>query len=111
MCRLKNPFYRGYPEPEPERTFRLLRRFQAIGHLPGSPPHFLVLDIEEEPTQAYIVMADNDIIDNANDMAHKIRDYSLFDPNYMKTIIIRPEITVTQFKFEPMMLQILQAIG
>ncbi|KAI5412838.1 hypothetical protein KIW84_057459 [Lathyrus oleraceus] len=75
MRRLLNPVYRG--DPEPERTFRLLRRFQATGHLPGSLPSFLIFDLEEEPAQADIVMADNNIIGIANDRARNIKDYMM----------------------------------
>lgn len=96
-----NPVYRG--DPEPERTFRLLIRFQATGHLPGSPHSFLVLDTKEEPTEAYIVMVDNDIIGIANDKAYNIKDYAVFDPDAMNIRIIRLEIVVSQFEFKPML--------
>ncbi|CAL5199950.1 unnamed protein product [Lathyrus oleraceus] len=56
-------------------------------------------------------MADNDIIGIANDRARNIKDYVMFDSNVMNTRIIRPEIIVAQFIFNPMMFQMLQAIG
>lgn len=36
MRRLLTPVFRG--NPKTERTLRLLRRFRAIGHIPGSLP-------------------------------------------------------------------------
>ncbi|KAI5385172.1 hypothetical protein KIW84_071964 [Lathyrus oleraceus] len=111
-----NPVYRG--DPELEKTLRLLRRFQLTGHFPKSPPPFLTVYIEEQHgfvqeyfEQEEVVMADNDIIGIANDKARNIRDYDVFDPKSMNTGIIRPEITVAQFEFKPMMFQMLQAIG
>lgn len=56
-------------------------------------------------------MTENDIISIANDMERNIRDYDVLDPNAMNTGIIRPEITVAQFKFKPMIFQTLRAIG
>ncbi|KAI5415664.1 hypothetical protein KIW84_040906 [Lathyrus oleraceus] len=56
-------------------------------------------------------MAEPDIIGITNDKARSTRDYAVFDPSAMNTGIIRPEITVVQFKFKPMMFQMLQAIG
>ncbi|KAI5441476.1 hypothetical protein KIW84_010811 [Lathyrus oleraceus] len=55
-------------------------------------------------------MVEPDIICIANDEAHNIRDYAVFDPITMHTGIIRPEITTAQFEFKPMMFQMLQAI-
>lgn len=100
MHKLLNPVYRD--DPEPKRTFKLLRRFQATRHLPRSPPLFLVVDIEVEPVKVEGFMKDNKIIGIANDMVCNIRDY-VFDPNAMNTNIIRPAITVTQIEFKPMM--------
>ncbi|KAI5413879.1 hypothetical protein KIW84_058135 [Lathyrus oleraceus] len=84
----------------------------------GSLPPFLVVDIEEHQgfvqedlEQEKVVMADNDIIGIANDRARNIKDYVMFDSNVMNTRIIRPEIIVAQFIFNPMMFQMLQAIG
>lgn len=48
-------------------------------------------------------MRHNDIIGISNDMARNIREYAVFDPNFMNIGIIRPKITMTQFKFKPMM--------
>lgn len=101
MGRLLNPVCRD--DLGHERTFRLLRRFQATGHLPGSPPPFLVLYIEEELAEENIVMEDNDIIGITSDMARNIRDYGVFDTNDMNIGIIKPEIIVAKFKFKPMM--------
>lgn len=89
----------------------MLGRFQATWHLLGSLLCFLGLNIKEEPTQADIIMANNEIIGIANDRAHNISDYSIFDPNAMNTSIIRLEIIVSQFKFKSMMFQMLQVIG
>lgn len=60
MHKLLNSIYKG--DHEPERTFRLLRIFQATRPFIGSPPCFLVLDIEEGPTQEDVVIADNGIM-------------------------------------------------
>lgn len=109
MCRLLNPIYRE--DPEPERTFRLLRRFQTTGHLLGSPRLFLVFDLEEEPIEKERVMPDNNIIGIVNDMARNIRDYVVLDPNAMNICIILPEIIVDQFEFKSMMFKMLQFIG
>ncbi|KAI5425266.1 hypothetical protein KIW84_031170 [Lathyrus oleraceus] len=73
--RLFTPVYKG--DHEPDRTPKLLRRFQATGHLPRK----------------------------------EIRDYDVFDPNVMNTLIIKPYITLVQFEFKPMIFQMLQAIG
>ena len=55
-------------------------------------------------------MADNGIIDIANDRAKNKMDYIIFNPNAMNTWIIRPKITVEQFEFKLMMFQMLQEI-
>ncbi|KAI5395920.1 hypothetical protein KIW84_062204 [Lathyrus oleraceus] len=83
MRRLLNPVYIG--DLKTERTLRLLRRFQATGHLQGSPPPFLVFDLEEEPGQEDGVMLDNDITGISNDQARHIREYIIFDHNAMNT--------------------------
>lgn len=64
--RLLNTTYTG--DPEPKKTLRLLRRFQATCHLPGFPPSFLLF---KEPFEGNFVeiqldeegvMVENDII-------------------------------------------------
>ncbi|MCI40077.1 hypothetical protein A2U01_0061309, partial [Trifolium medium] len=56
-------------------------------------------------------MPEPDIIGIANDRDRSIRDYDVFDANAMNTEIVRPEITAAQFKFKPMMFQMLQTVG
>lgn len=106
--------YKG--DLEPEKILILLRRFQAIGHLPGSPPPIILFGnfegyFEEEPFEEEVVMVDNEIIGIANDRARKIRDYIVFDPNSMNTRIMRPYIIMAQFEFKPMVFKMLQEIG
>lgn len=96
--RLFNPLYRG--DREPERTLRLLRRFQTTRHLPGSPHPFLVFDLEEELIKEERVMAYNDILDISKDMERNMMEYVVFDSNAMNTNIIRPEINVAHFEFK-----------
>jgi hypothetical protein len=57
-----------------------------------------------------IVLVEPDIIGIANDREHNIRDYVVFDPNAINTIV-RPEITAAQFEFKPMIFQMLQTVG
>lgn len=100
---------------EPKWTLILLRRFQVVVHLLGSPSPALVFGnfegyFEEDPFEKERVMVDNDIIGISNDRERNIRDYAMFDPNVMNIGIIRPKITVTQFEFKPMMFQMLRAI-
>lgn len=47
----------------------------------------------------------------ANDMAINFRNYVVFDPNSMNSIIIMPNINVAQFEFKPIMFQMLQVIS
>ncbi|KAI5401982.1 hypothetical protein KIW84_066443 [Lathyrus oleraceus] len=68
------------------------KKISVTGHLPGSPPPFLVVDMKEQQgfvqeylVQEEVVMADKDFIGIANDIAHKIIDYVVFDPNSMNT--------------------------
>ncbi|KAI5424664.1 hypothetical protein KIW84_030741 [Lathyrus oleraceus] len=118
MRRLLHPVYRG--DPESERTLRVLRRFQLIGHFPGSPTSCILADVPEleidgelelDEEEAEVVMAYNDVIGISNDRARNIIDYTIFDPNAMNTRIIRPKIDIPHSKFKPMMFQILQTIG
>ena len=37
--------------------------------------------------------------------------YTIFDPNAMNMSIIRPEITIAQLEFKPMMFHMMQAIN
>lgn len=89
----------------------MLRRFQSTLPLPGSPPLFLVVDIEVEPVKVEGVMEYNDIIATANDRACNIKDYVVFDLNVVNTCIIRPEIIMVKLEFKPIMFQILEAIS
>ncbi|XP_058725922.1 uncharacterized protein LOC131597232 [Vicia villosa] len=52
-----------------------------------------------------------DIFGIANDRARNIRDYVVFDPTFMSTGVVLPKITTAQFKFKPMMFQMLQTTG
>lgn len=45
--------------------------------------------MQEDLEQEEVVMEDNDIIGIANDIAHNIRDYVVFDPNSMNKGIIK----------------------
>lgn len=103
-----------------EKILRLLRRFQSTSHLLGNPPHILVFRNLEEPFEGNFeevqlkeerVVAEDDIIGIANDRARNIQDCVVFDPNSINTEIIRTNITVTQFEFKPVMIQLLQFIG
>lgn len=43
-----------------------------------------------------------DVIDMANDKARVIREYVVFDPQILDTSILRHDIEVAQFEFNPM---------
>jgi hypothetical protein len=58
-----------------------------------------------------IVMAEPDIMGIANDRAHNIRDYVVFDPNATNIEIVRQENTAAQFEFTPMLFQMLQTVS
>lgn len=94
MFKLLHLVYKG--DPEPERTLRVLRRFQLTGHFLGSPPPFFLVDLPEleeivkDKAEAEVVMSDNDIIGIANDRERNIRYYVIFDPNAINIVIIRP---------------------
>lgn len=119
--RLLTPVYRW--DLEPERTLRLLRRYQDTGHLLGSHPSSLVFcNFEgyfEEPFEGNFkeiqleeerVSTENGIMWLANDISRNIRANDVFDPYSMNTGIIRLEITIAQFEFKPISFQMLQEI-
>ncbi|KAK2450136.1 hypothetical protein QL285_009271 [Trifolium repens] len=114
MHRLLSPEFR--PDPEIERTFRILRRNREVNTQVGvnlaEEEGFHNSDPEEEMAEPKEVpISRPDVIGIANNKTRNIQDYAVFDPNAMNTGIVRPEITAAQFEFKPMMFQMLQNIG
>jgi hypothetical protein len=114
MRRLLSPEFR--PDPEIERTFRILRRNREVNTQVGvnlaEEEGFHNSDPEEEMAEPKEVpISRPDVIGIANNKTRNIQDYAVFDPNAMNTGIVRPEITAAQFEFKPMMFQMLQNIG
>jgi hypothetical protein len=106
MRRLLSPEFR--PDPEIERTFRILRMNREVNTQVGvnlaEEEGFHNSDSEEEMAEhEEVPIAVPDVIGIANDRTRNIRDYAVFDPNAMNTGIVRPEITAAQFEFKPMM--------
>lgn len=84
MRRLLHQVYRG--DPEPKRTFRVLRRFRFTGYFPRSPLPFTLANLSNLEG----IMQDEEEIEVANNNERNIRDYAIFDSNAMNTRIIRP---------------------
>ena len=53
----------------------------------------------------------NNTIDMENDKDKFIREYVVFDPNTLHKSIVRPNITIAQFEFKPIMFKMLQSVG
>jgi hypothetical protein len=87
MNRLLSPEYKE--DPEIERTFRILRRYQRKNTKVGvssteGESTLSYSDSEEEigePGGDPTVLAEPDIIWITNDRERNIRDYAVFDPN------------------------------